>query len=130
MGIPRISFQTVAMQDNFNELERICRTLGSMKGYFKHDVYWHILRYVKQGRGAENKEQALTQEQADGLAEFVESLRKKYGIQISYTNSFEENKCECGSRKAVVTSHGEVIACSALKKMEKTGKAFPCRERI
>ena len=137
-----VSFQTVVMKFNYDNLKEMAKFMHLHSHITNEATKWHILRFVKQGRGLENKEQALSDEQLEALPELLESFKTPNmipymqgdsNVKITYSNSFDMETCECGSRKAVVTCYGEVIACSALKYMvEKTfssGK-FVCKERL
>jgi len=133
------SFETVLMKDNYNKLEEIARSVSLCNKIAREDwdskkpfeeVTWHILRFVKQGRGKINPYENLNKKEIENFPKKVEELKEKYNLKITYTNSFEKNKCDCGSEKAVVTYNGKIISCSALKYMKKTDKKFACKNRI
>jgi len=75
--------------------------------------------------------QAVTTMPAE-LVKKVYSMSMTYPkLDISFTNSFEQERCDCGSQKAVVTCRGEEIPCSALKNYDSSKKGrFPCLERV
>jgi hypothetical protein len=134
-GVP-FSFHTVLLEQNRESLGDVALcahsfTLeGHHNGYQGQDVKVHILRFVKQGRGASNGLETLSEESLDVLPAEIEQLGLKYPrVRFSYSNSFEGKECDCGSMKAVVTCYGEVLDCSALKYGGGDGR-FACRERI
>jgi len=127
-GLP-ISFQTVLMKQNYGCLEEMAKEICSLERYTKQQPKWHIMRFVRQGRGALHPEQALSPEQINQLPRIVEFLSGEYGIRITYSNSFEQRECGCGE-KAVVTCYDEVVPCSALKHGAETSGQFPCRPRL
>lgn len=91
---------------------------------------WHLLRFVKQGRGKTNEEKAIPDDYAAYIPTMVKGFRQEFrNLNITYSNSFERNACDCGSEKAVVTCYGEHIPCSALKYSSRTGK-FACSDRL
>jgi len=49
-GIP-ISFQTVLMKNNYEDLRNMALNMWSFKKCGRENYKWHILRFVKQGRG-------------------------------------------------------------------------------
>lgn len=135
------SFQTVVMNQNFEELDDIAKSMWMLINSIKRDFNWHLLRFIKQGRGLINHNQAINEEKLNKLKEkidiyknnttfinyliekngsFLSELRyghliSKHKLNITYTKSFENNKCDCGSKKAVVTFDEEIIPCSSLK---------------
>lgn len=127
-GIP-VSFQTVAIKQNYDKLESIAKTMSDLKNGCKIKLSWHILRFVKQGRGETNANQALDEEQAARLPALTKEWSEKYKIRVTYTHSYDNSQCDCGDEKAVVTITGEEIPCSALKYGAEKGK-FACRKRL
>lgn len=126
----RSSFQTVVMKDNFDDLTDIAWAMRVFREGTGKPYHWHILRFVKQGRGQDNAAQALDPQQAYELPSRVRALARANGLQITYTNSFDECNCESGTMKAVVTCKRKVIPCSALKYDEKTDGRFACKYRL
>jgi MoaA/NifB/PqqE/SkfB family radical SAM enzyme len=129
VGIP-VSFQTVAIQQNYDKLGAMAKTMGDLKNGCRIDLSWHILRFVKQGRGALNANQALTVEQAAELPKKAREWQKQYDVEITCTHSYDNSRCDCGDEKAVVTITGEEIPCSALKYGSKEKGKFACRKRL
>ena len=131
-----VSFQTVLMQANYSQLESIAHCLDSLSYCRKvncsidKNTKWHILRFVKQGRGEENSAQALNPEQLKDLPNVLKELSERYKVSITYSNSFAQDQCDCGSQKAVVTVDQEIIPCSALKYNPKNKGKFGCKYRI
>ena len=72
--------------------------IGKMlNGFGDEMMNWHILRFVKQGRGKINSNQVLDEGQLESLPELVNKLKARYSnLNISYTNSFDQKKCDCG----------------------------------
>jgi AdoMet-dependent heme synthase len=128
VGIP-VSFQTVAIKQNYDKLEDMAKTMGDLKNGCKIDLSWHILRFVKQGRGKINANQGLNEIQATELPKLAKIWSEKYNVRITYTHSYDNSKCDCGDEKAVVTITGEEIPCSALKYGSEKGK-FACRKKL
>ncbi|MEK6960089.1 MAG: radical SAM protein [Nanoarchaeota archaeon] len=127
-----VSYHTVLMKSNFENLTRIALAVSrSRLEITPSDTIYHlhILRFVKQGRGEDNPDQALDEDQLNALPGLAAELEKRFNIRITYTNSFQQKVCDCGSGKAVVTIQGEIIPCSALKHSGETGK-YACRSRI
>jgi MoaA/NifB/PqqE/SkfB family radical SAM enzyme len=122
------SFQMVLMRANFDGLKDIVSTVSCLQritDYCIPDL--HILKFVKQGRGR-NIDQELTKEQYAVLPELVEALSQKYNVEMSMSNSFlpeYSGRCDCGSKKAVVTYDFKYIPCSALKENPARGE-FAC----
>ena len=116
------------MRKNFSELKDIAKCMHYYGETIGKPTPWHWLRLVKQGRGA-NTNQTLSQQQLSELPNLIETFSQRYNIQITHTNSFTRTNCDCQSRKQVVTCHGEVIPCSALKYGAKRGK-YACLKRI
>ena len=86
------SFQTVLMKENFSELEKIAQNVcafGIAKLFNspwlgEEELNWHILRFVKQGRGKDNSYQAIDEEQARELPRIVKQLGKRfYNVHIT-----------------------------------------------
>ena len=130
-GIP-VSFQTVLMKDNLESLEDIAHAVYCFNNFNHPGEYrasWHILRFVKQGRGLDNSDHAVEDKYLGYLARTVARLCKKYHLNISYSDSFGRHRCTAGELKAVVTCYGEVLPCSALKYGCQEGK-FACRNRL
>lgn len=132
------SYHTVAMSINFDNLPEIAANIGMLRelafiaGRYKRmycPVSWHLLRFVKQGRGRLRPELVLTEEQRMQLPRITKELSDKYLLPITMTNSFEGTTCDCNTRKAVITYDGTRIGCSALKYGQKEGK-FACKDRI
>ncbi|MBN2881381.1 radical SAM protein [Candidatus Woesearchaeota archaeon] len=137
------SFQTVLMRHNFfpqenNIPQPLIETAKSLYLIAKlndKDINWHMLRYVKQGRGKINEDQALTEIELNNLQEIIQFLQNndnfiqpegilsmrrliystRHKLNITYTNSFKKSGCDCGYAKAVVTANREIIPCSSLK---------------
>lgn len=127
-GLP-LSFQTVLMRQNYGCLEEIAKEICRLEEYAKQRPKWHILRFVRQGRGALHPEQALGDDEIEKLPVIARTLSEKYNIPITYSASFEQEECRC-SEKAVVTCYDEVIQCSALKYGADPRGEFPCRPRL
>jgi hypothetical protein len=132
------SYHTVVLLNNFNSLGDLAVDIATIRdivfarGRYKrmdYPVNWHLLRFVKQGRGAENPDLALNPDQLMEFPTLVKYLSNRYFLQITYTNSFDMKACDCGLRKAVVTSDGTRIDCSALKYGSESGR-FACKKRI
>jgi len=130
------SFETVLMKENLLKMDEIAKNMSAfgvgkfLNGSEDERMHWHILRFVKQGRGKTHQYQAPSKEDIIKFPGMVEKFRKNYSnLDITYTNSFEQKECDCGSKKAVITCHGEIIPCSALKYGAKKGK-FACLERV
>ena len=132
-GVP-IAFQSIIMKHNFSYLRKIAWCVNQVSYCCKKSLKLHYLRYVKQGRGKINSDQAPAEEQNAAIPEIMKAISEEFpNVKISYTNSFEAKKCECGTRKAVVTIQGEVIPCSALKYAtaeELSVGMFACRGRV
>ena len=131
------SYHTVLLSTNFDSLEDIAINIGRfrdiifLQSHYRRlycPVNWHLLRFVKQGRGAHHPELALTTQQLEALPGLVEQFRNKF-LNITYSNSFEAKQCDCSTRKAVVLHDGTRIGCSALKYSPKSGR-FACQDRI
>jgi MoaA/NifB/PqqE/SkfB family radical SAM enzyme len=132
------SYHTVVTAKNFDHLEEIAENVAVMRDIdfiqSKHrhqisPVNWHLLRFVKQGRGKDRSDIALSEEQLKQLPGMIKRLSEKYFLNITYTNSFEQKACDCGTRKAVIMYDGTKIPCSALKYSSKKGR-FACKNRI
>jgi len=132
------SYHTVLLSTNFDNLEDIAINVGRFRDmvflqshyrWMNCPVNWHLLRFVKQGRGSNHPELSLSQEQLDALPDIVEGFRNRYFLNITYSNSFEAEQCDCNTRKAVVLHDGTRIGCSALKYSQKSGR-FACQDRI
>jgi len=127
-----ISYHTVLMKSNFEDLRNIALAVSCSRLEITPPdkrYHLHILRFVKQGRGKDNPDQALDEDQLKALPGLAAELEERFGIRITYTNSFQQKVCDCGSAKAVVTIQGEIIPCSALKHGGGAGK-YACRYRI
>ncbi|MDD5191530.1 MAG: radical SAM protein [Candidatus Nanoarchaeia archaeon] len=134
------SFETVVIKKNFNRLEEIAKmmSLFAFHKWFNTtrlradeltDTRWHLLKFVKQGRGLENSDLALSYKESKKIPLIAEKLMDKYpALIITCSNSFENKKCDCGSKKAVYTCYNEEIPCSALKNSIYRGR-FSCRFR-
>jgi len=78
------SFETVLMQENFSKLEEIADNiskLGKIKminGFGDENINWHILRFVKQGRGKINSTQALNIGQIGEFPSLIRHVGEKY----------------------------------------------------
>jgi MoaA/NifB/PqqE/SkfB family radical SAM enzyme len=127
------SFETVLMKENFPKLEEIATNMSAFgigkmfNGFGEENINWHILKFVKQGRGKLNQNQALNKNQIQTLPNLIKKFKQIYpNINITYSNSFEGKKCDCGSEKAVYTCYDEQIPCSALKNCNYRGK-FSCK---
>ncbi len=124
------SFHFVAMKENFDYLESVVKYVSGINSSVDYcNVGLHVLRFIKQGRGKLNSDHALSKCKVRDLIEKVKNLSKKYGTEVTMSNSFTRKRCDCGSRKAVVTAYGERIFCSALKYGAKQEK-FACQERV
>jgi len=128
VGIP-ISFHTVVMQDNYSELEEIAKCMHYYSETLRKPTSWHLLRFVKQGRGLNNSEQALNEKQVENLPKLIHAFLKRYNLDITCSDSFAGITCNCKSLKQVITCYGESIPCSALKYGGKE-KKFGCKDRL
>lgn len=115
LGIP-YSFHTVAMTQNYAEFPALARYIGSTK------MNWHVLRLTSQGRA--DSSMLLTETQLADLPRLLDSFAKEYGIEVTMSDSFKREKCNCGTEKAAVTCQGTIVPCSALKYSQRDG--FPC----
>lgn len=140
-GIP-YSFETVLMQKNFNQLGNIAKMMSlfafhkwaNTENDFligkKDYTNWHILKFIPQGRGKDCLDQILKKDQEEMVPDTLQFLMEKYPcINITCSNSFKKNKCDCGSQKAAYTCYDEEIPCSSLKESSYTGK-FACLHKI
>lgn len=123
------SFQTVLLKQNYNKLEAIAKDIMRINKIWGKEINWHLLKFVKQGKGKINANQALNGREVAQLPEIVDELRAKYRINITYTHSFDHSGCDCGDKKATVTILGREIPCSALKYSSKKGK-YACESRV
>lgn len=84
----------------------------------------HILRFIPQGRGYENRSQlALTTEETSELREILEELIKTSDVKIvigAHYNDLglSERKCTAGIEKAVIRPDGLVFPCVGMKGIE------------
>ena len=122
------------MKKNFPLLKNISKDIAAFSAAreWNLDEYmkleWHILKFVKQGRGRINSQEELSKWEASEVPKILEDLQNKYdNISITYSNSFGGDLCECGSKKAVYTCYDEKIPCSALKENCYLGK-FACKK--
>ncbi len=125
------SFNFVALRSSVPGLEEALTYAGYQSHMMGHNVPFRILRFIKQGDGADHYQQALSQSAVEELRERVPYLEKKYGLEISLGCSFAEKGCRAGCGKKVVSANGGYFDCSALKWHEGEVKpgSFPCRER-
>ncbi|MFH1682653.1 MAG: radical SAM protein [Candidatus Woesearchaeota archaeon] len=59
-----LSFHTVAMKSNYDSLEEIAKLVGLFSASRKKITQWHVLRFIKQGRGSRT---AIRHSQQNGL---------------------------------------------------------------
>lgn len=136
-GIPH-SYHTVAMTPNFGHLEPTAEIIATLRDYAlsredltnpRYPVNWRILRFVAQGRGEIHPELALSQEHERQIPRIAGELAEKHLLNVSYTNAFEREVCDCGRQKAAVTYDGKIIPCSALKTYGGEASSFACMDR-
>lgn len=124
------SFESVLLRKNFDKMEEMGWLLDCSARATNRKLKWHILRFVKQGRGEMYKDESLTESEIEDFRKLFEKMKREYhNLDISFSNSFLKDECDCGSRKAVVSVYGEEIPCSALKYGGGKGK-FACRKRL
>jgi len=122
------SFQTVVMKMNKNEIKNIVGYISRLKNRVDFcNPKLHILRFIKQGRGKENQQFAIS---GNDIKELIKRSREipQKDIKITFGCSFKEEGCIQGTGKAAVTIQREKITCSALKYSSKQ-KIFACKER-
>ena len=123
------SFQTVAMVDCINNIEEMVGYIGEIKSSLNYcNPNLHVLRFIKQGNGEINKDQAISKNKIDNFMKLCNDLSEKYGVDISFGCSLREEDCVQDSEKAAITAYGEKITCSALKYGSKQ-KKFACKDR-
>lgn len=135
------SYQCVLMRSNFDNLKEIFLSMMcDMKS--RGASHLHLLRYVKQGRGAQHGDEVLTEDQLARLPGLIREysdlvasgwggmFEPVAGLKVTQTNSFDMQGCDCEVAKAVVTASKEEIPCSALKKCGGSKEAFACKYRI
>ena len=125
------AFNFVALRDNVKGLEDALNYARYQYLMGAKGVSLRLIRLICQGSGASNSEQKLSNQKIKKIIDRVPYLEIKYGIPIYPGCSFSEKGCRAGDEKAVVTSDGQYLACSALKGYsgEVKPRSFPCRDR-
>lgn len=125
------AFNFVALRDSIEGLEGALDYARYQSSLGAKDVSLRIIRFICQGSGASNPEQKLSSKEIKKIIDRVPYLENRYKVPIFPGCSFAEKDCRAGDEKAVVTSDGQYLSCSALKgyKGEVKPRSFPCKDR-
>lgn len=125
------SFNFVAMRSSIPGLELAIQYAGLKKAQARMDrIDFRVLRFIKQGEGRVNDSQALSEEEIKGVIQRATSYGNRYGAEVRYGCSLLGKGCSAGTGKAVLTSDGKYIPCSALKEISEpfTPGSLPCKK--